>query len=251
MHLPERLLIPYGAARLSRRFFEMDRDADGRERVRCRIAHVVVEPARREPLRLSDAGRLVPGPAAPRPDDAADRVSLLRAAFEDLCGLWWPAGRRFVAAYFALASSLVEEHRRDLRSRLAGFGALYDYRDWLYSAPAPLPRAWIPVAGPRKSAPSPESFVASDFAFWIGDAIVAAYVTGTETVTSARLRDLERLRRAGMHAMQIPAAAMEAQGPDALRERLPRAFLRFWEGERYPSGPSWTGMADEIHEQGP
>ena len=249
MTRPERLLIPYGASRLLPRFFDPGRDAGGSERLRCRIPHVVIRPARREPLRLSDSGGLVTRPAAPVPVEPADRVSLLRAAFEDLCGLWWPAGRRFVAKYFELVASLVEEHRCALESRLAEFGALYHYRDWIYSAPAPLPRAWIPVAQTRNPAPSPESFVACDFAFWTGDTIIAVCVTGSETVTPARLRCAERLRAAGVQIHEIPAAAMVAPGAEALRDRLPAALLRFWEGERHPCGPSWIGMAGEIEER--
>ena len=246
MTSPDGLLIPYGATRLSPRFFDVVRDAGGRERVRCRIAHVVVQPTRREPLRLSDAGGLVRGPAAaPEPPRGGDQVLELRRGFEDLCGLWWPTGRRFVVAYFEFVASLVDEHRPELAARLSDFGGLYRVRDWMFSALAPLPRAWIPDAETQDPS-GLEAYVACDFAFWTGNAIVALYVTGRETVTPARLRGVERLGRAGVQVVELSALAMTAQGPDALRDRLPEAFRRFWEGERYPSGPSWTGMADET-----
>ena len=147
MNCPERLLIPYGASRLSPRFFDVVRNADGEAHIDCRVPHVIIRPARRRQLRLNDAGALLTRPAtADGQVDPTDQVSLLRAAFEDLCGLWWPVGRCFVSTYFDLVESLVEEHRRGLESRLVEFGALYHYRDWIYSAPAPLPRAWIPAA---------------------------------------------------------------------------------------------------------
>ena len=243
------MLIPYGAARLSPRFFDVVRDTDGREHVRCRIAHVAIPPERREPLRLSDAGGLVRRPvAAPDQVDAADRVSLLRAEFENLCGLWWPVGRRFVSRYFELVAHIVEEHRRELESRLAAFGALYHYRDWIHSAPAPLPRAWIPVPGAQQSTPAPDSFVACDFAFWTGDEIVAVYVPGVETATPERRASIERLRGAGVRVHEVPAAVLSGRGADALRDLLPAESRRFWEGERYPSGPSWTDMAGIIED---
>ena len=245
MTSPHELLIPYGATRLSPRYFDVVHDAEGRERVRCRIAHVLVQPLRREPLRLSDAGRLVKGPAAVQHRER-DQVSELRRGFEDLCGLWWPTGRRFVVEYFRFVASQIDRHRSELAARLCSFGGLYRVRDWMYSAPAPLPRAWIPVPETREAAPDPEAHVACDFAFWTGDAIVALYVTGVETVTPARLRDIERLRRIGVQVVEVSASAMTARGPRVLRDRLPEAFLRFWDGERYPSGPSWTGMAGET-----
>ena len=249
MPCPDRLLIPYGVSRLMPRFFSVVRTADGSERVRCSIAHAVVRPAGCPSLRLSDAGALVTRPAAaPNPVDAVGTVSVLRAAFEELCGLWWPVGRRFVALYFELAERLVDEHRHELEAKLAEFGDLYEYRDWIYSAPAPLPRAWIPVNEAQAPAAAPESFVACDFAFWTGDAVTAVFVTGTETLTPARLERTRRLRNAGVGIHEIPAAAMETQGPDALRERMPAAFLRSWERERYPSGPSWTDMAGELED---
>ena len=247
MNCPERLLIPYGASRLSPRFFDVVRNADGEAHIDCRVPHVIIRPARRRQLRLNDAGALLTRPAtADGQVDPTDQVSLLRGAFEDLCGLWWPVGRCFVSTYFELVESIVEEHRRGLESRLVEFGALYHYRDWIYSAPAPLPRAWIPAAEVHDPSGAPESFVACDFAFWTGDAIVAAWVTGTETDTTARLRDAERLRGAGVRTVEIPHFASAAQRRAALRERLPVEFLSFWEGERYPSGPSWTSMAGAI-----
>ena len=252
MPFPDRLLIPYGASRLSPRYFGVVRDADGSERVRCGITHAVVRTTLRRPLRLSDAGSLVTEPApAPNPVDAAGQVSRLRAGFEDLCGLWWPVGRRFVALYFEFIEGLVEEYRGELEARLAEFGALYHYRDWIYSAPALLPRAWIPVSETRHTTLSADSFVACDFACWTGNAVVAIYVTGTETVTPEQLENTTRLRDAGVRVHEIPAAAIAAQGPDDLRKRLPPAFLRFWARERYPSGPSWANMAGESEDCAP
>ena len=250
--LPDRLLIPYGASRLSPRFFDSVRDAEGRDRLRCRIVHVVIRPAEGEPLRLNNAGDLVVGWATPPgPAGATGRVSQLRAGFEDLCGPWSPLQRRFVTAYFELVVAQVENHRSELESRLVDFGALYHYRDWIYSAPAPLPRAWIPVTETGGAVPPPESFIAGNFVFWTGDALVAVYVTGTETATPARLRNVRRLRDAGVQVHEIPAAALSAHGSDVLRDRLPAAFLRFWEGERYPSGPLRTGMPVEIEDRDP
>ena len=244
------MLIPYGASRLTPRFFDVVRDPDGSERVRCRIAHVEIRPARREPLRLSDAGALVPRPTAP-PDavGATDQVSLLRAAFENLCGLWWPTGRRFVSMYFALVAGIVEEHRRELEARFTAFGALYHYRDWIHSALAPLPRAWIPATEAPQSAPAPDSFIACDFAFWSKSGVVAVYVTGTETIASQRLEDIKRLRDSGACVLEVPADVVAMQEPDRLRDLLPAELQRFWDGERYPCGPSWTDMSGEIEDR--
>ena len=229
------MLIPYGASRLTPRFFDVVRDAGGRRRIRCRIAHVVIRPARREPLRLSDAGALVPRPTAPPDEDGtADRVAPLRAEFERLCGLWWPAGRRFVSMYFALVAGIVEEHRCELETRTAAFGALYHYRDWIHSALAPLPRAWIPATGATPNVPAPDSFIACDFAFWSGDAVVAVYVTGTETIASQRLDDIRRLRDSGARVLEVPASVVAMQEPDALRALLPAQLQGFWEGGALP-----------------
>ena len=142
------------------------------------------------------------------------------------------------------------EHRPELESRLSAFGSLYDFRDWIYSAPAPLPRAWIPVAGAEQDSLAPESFIACDFALWTGEEIVAVRVAGTETVTPERLEGAERLRSAGVRIHDVPAVVLAGGGPDALRDLLPAELLRFWEGERYPSGPSWTDMSGAIEDRG-
>lgn len=246
------MLIPFGASRLTPRYFDAVRDADGSQRIRCRIAHVVIRPALREALRLSDAGALVPRPAARTDSEGAvDPVSLLRAEFENLCGLWWPVGRRFVSMYFALVAGIVEEHRRELEARITAFGALYHYRDWIHSALAPLPRAWIPATEAPQTAPAPDSFIACDFAFWSNDGVVAVYVTGTETIASQRLEDIKRLRDSGACVLEVPAHVVAMQEPDTLRDLLPGKLRRFWEGERYPTGPSWTDMTGEIEDREP
>jgi hypothetical protein len=214
------LLIPYGVERWSADYL----DASG-----CRVPHIVIDPARRAPLRLYD------GPydfiETPPLQDLADpqaQLDYLRAYNERHCSLWGRFQKRFVARYFGFVASEVERNRAALEDRAVAFDGLYRYRDWLFSGLRPLPQAHLCLTDGETQP------VRVDFAFWTGDAVLAIDLVGTETPGAARQARRERLAAAGIQAVEIPNAALAA---DELTDHLPAALLGFWEDDPVPCGP--------------
>jgi hypothetical protein len=230
------LLIPFGASRLTARAVEALGTTDGGYSVRCSVPHAVIRRDDLDALRLNDAPYDFTRRAAPRePSGETDPLSLLQTRIADLCGLWGKPARRWVSCYFEFISAQVELHRELLTRRLEGFGGLYNYRDWIYSALAPLPRAWIPIS--PGEAPTPATLLPADFAFWSGKSMVAVFLTGLGTPTAGHRERTRRLRASGTQVVEFSAESMKPGDPNSLSALLPACFERFWEGEPFPSGP--------------
>ena len=226
------ILIPFGTARLSENSISVGRSSDGETVVDCRIPHVVVGPARCATLRLSDG----PGPGVSDAD--ADALTALRDQTLRHCDLWSRPQSRFVERYFDLVSDEVERHRAELEAALAAFGSLYDYRDWVFSAPLPLPRAHLAasIGGERT-----DRRVRVDFAFRVAGRLVAIDLIGTASRTAAQEADRDDLRAAGVEIIEVRAEDID--GADALSRVLPSDFEEFWRGEPFPTGPFAPDLA--------
>ena len=77
------------------------------------------------------------------------------------CGDYAADRRRFVAHYLDWVGAAVTAHREELQQRLARFDGLYTPEDFFWSAPRPLPRAWLESEGKRQRV---------DMLFWDGAA---------------------------------------------------------------------------------
>jgi len=197
----------------------------------------------------------------------------LRATYDDLEPTLWPAGSvqdlllRLVPAkgpaeplpsddvvnaldaYFRFLSDVIEEQRDDLAARLAPYAGLYDYRDWLFSAPKPLPRAHLhaPQDGAAAGAPfGAADFVRVDFAFWLGDRLVAVQSAGSALTPKKAREQTDRLRLAGVEV--VPFSPGDLAGGKA-REFFGRILgslaQSFWNGDVLPAGPFRTALLDE------
>ena len=222
------LLIPYGLERWSDDYLV---PAGPGGPATCRVPHVVVEPPRREPLRLHD-GPYDFAEAPPLQDlaEPAAQLDFLRAYHDRQCSLWGKFQKRFVAQYFAFVAAEVERNRQELEDRVADFHGLYNYRDWLFSALRPLPRAHLELPD--------GSMTRVDFAFWTGETLLAIDLTGNQTSGAAMEERAERLRDRGIVRIEIANAALAAGDLTGL---LPSALLRFWEHAPIPCGPFIPG----------
>lgn len=225
------LLIPYGVERWSAGYIA-PAGPDGLPA--CRVPHVVIDPARRAPLRLYD------GPydfiEAPPLQDLADptaQLDYLRAYSDRHCGLWAKARKRFIERYFVFVSSEIERNRAVIEDRAAEFDGLYHYRDWLFSGLRPLPQAHLRLDGDGRPP------VRVDCAFWTGDAVLAIDLAGIETPGPAQRERGERLRAAGVEALAISRTVLES---DEFADHLPPALLGFWETDPVPCGPFIPAM---------
>ena len=141
------------------------------------------------------------------------RVAALLRWLETGCGDYARPLVDFMRAYVAFLEATLAARHAALAAGQARFDGLYAPRDWLWSAPRPLPRAWLPTPqGPRKAA----------IAFWIDGAPLAIGLDPGG-------RDSAALRAAGI--------AVLAPGPATLAALLPPAFHRFWDGQTLPASP--------------
>ncbi len=123
------------------------------------------------PLRLNSE----PVPADAMPPATGDHAARVAAALEWLesqCGDYAPLRRQFIAAYFHFIAGRIEEHRDELAERLAPYDGLYAPEDFLWSAPRPLPRGWVPVD---------DRYLPADVVFWSGERIIAIELGARET----------------------------------------------------------------------
>ena len=141
------------------------------------------------------------------------RVAALLAWLEAGCGDYARPLVDFMRSYVGFLETALAARHEELAATLARFDGLYAPRDWLWSAPRPLPRAWLPTPeGPRKAR----------VAFWIDGAPLAIGLDPGG-------RDSAALRAAGIAVLDI--------GPAAPGARLPAAFHRFREDMALPASP--------------
>ena len=162
------------------------------------------------------------------PGDHAARLAALLRWLEGLCGDYAAARRRFVAAYVALLAASIAARRAELAAGLARFDGLYAPEDWIWSAPRPLPRAWLP---------GPDGPVFAEMAFRLADgplALVLAEPAREAALVAAGVR----VRRVGTDVL--------AAGPAALAAALGEGFWRFEAGEKLPMGAFRRGVGAVV-----
>ena len=125
-----------------------------------------------------------------------------------------------------------------MRERLAPFAGLYDAAHWLFSAPRPFPRAHLfaPLAQPSATL-SPDDFVAVDFAFFLGPALVAMLPAQSGLTPKKARERSERLGRAGVHVATFGAADLDAGASILFSRALSPRLPAFWDSDPVPMGP--------------
>ncbi|HEX2725134.1 MAG TPA: hypothetical protein VHN20_04870, partial [Beijerinckiaceae bacterium] len=206
--LTDILLIPYGVAEWSPDGLAVDGLSARTLRLRTAFPCAAINRAAREPLRFNTS-RYEAGFAPTAQAGAADDATLVKDYLTGLCRPWDKLAVQFLDAYFRFASDLIEEHRDVLSARLAPFAGLYKPADWLFSAPKPLPRAHLHA--PQESgaasaaAISTADFVRVDFAFWLGDRLVAAQSSQSALTPKKAKEQADRLRVAGIETITFAA----------------------------------------------
>jgi hypothetical protein len=197
------LRIPYGLDRLPRSIALDD------PRLRC--AEVDDQPLRlnSEPVPV-DAMPLAIG-------DHAARMAAAQEWLEGLCGEYAPLRRHFIGAYFRFVAAEIEVHRDELAERMKPYDGLYASEDFVWSAPRPLPRGWVPVD---------EALLPADMVFWDGARAIAIELSARETE-----------KQTALAAAGISVCRIEPGNFDRLSEELPPNFLNFWRDQALPSSP--------------
>lgn len=158
------------------------------------------------------------------------RIAAMRSWLEDSCGDYARTRRAFVAAYLDLIAEQIARHRPALEAGLARFGGLYAPEDWFWSAPRPLPRAWLP---------SPSGPVFAEIAFRLADGPLALVFADRAPEPALRAAGIT-LCHLGRDAL-CDRAALEAALGDTPGAFWPGAF---WENEVLPRSPFRRDVAD-------
>ncbi len=182
-------------------------------------ARLPTAPAGASLLRLNTE----PLPRTAMPEAANDHAARVAGAIDwliSLCGDYAPLRRRFITTYFAFLGAQLDTHRAALVPDLARYDGLYTPDDWLWSAPRPLPRAWLTGAdGP----------IPAEIAFWDGAQPLAIELSARDTPRHAALR------AAGLPVLRIAPDLLA--DPATLGTLLPVTFHAFWRGQTLPASP--------------
>jgi len=190
-----------------------------------------------EPLRLNSHA----GDPLPAAGDDADPLLPLRLQLIRGCDLWNATARRFVEHYLNFAAALVEAGRADIEAGGATASGLFSYTDFVFSAPRPIPRAHLPVAGTGDAAER----VAVDFAFWTGEHFVAVVIGPPRLLPAQLRRQRERLAAAG-HGLVTALPATAQDWRLLFAQLLPEDRQPFWRREVLPCGPHAGTALDRL-----
>src|SRR5208282_2234188 len=111
--------------------------------------------------------------------DGVAQLGFLRDHLVGLCDPWAAHQRRFVERYFDFVVWRVAGLADALDARLARFDGLYLVEDFSFAALRPLPRAHLRRADGA-------GWIATDFAFWTGDMVIALDIADTRRTSRQR-----------------------------------------------------------------
>lgn len=231
-------LIPYGVDTWSPGRMSLSRlTADGFE-IAADFPFALIDRSG-TPLRINNCGLELPS-VGPFEAEAtpAERVA---THLTRLCGQWNLSGQRFIERYFAFLNHQIATHRADLDARLAPFDGLFRAEDFLHSAPAPLPRAFLHAPEPGVADNGTEAFVQVDFAFWLGGSMLAVLPAQSTLTPAATRRRSERLAAAAIQVVTYGPADLGDPDFGLFRRLLGPELSAFWDGETLPSAPGQTG----------
>jgi hypothetical protein len=201
--IPNIILVPYGVDSWSVGDIGIKRLSDGTIRPDAPFPCTMIDTTGRKPLRLnSEALNIAPNLNA-RPD--ATPLSVISDHLRSLCRTWDQLSLRFIDGYFVHLTNMLGVHRETIVEKLAPFAGLYAAEDWIFSALKPLPRAHIYAPRNNGTTWETEDFVQVDFAFWLGERMVAV-LSRPGTLTPARATQrLARLEQADVTMVHFAA----------------------------------------------
>ena len=162
---------------------------------------------------------------------------LILRSLHALCSPWDGPSRLFLTVYFQeIEQRLAQDQAlHEAARRLSG---LYHWQDWLFSAPAALPRAHLfaPDFGPAKPV-SENDFAQVAMALRIKGRFIAVL-----TEASAPTPKAARQKRSRLEAQDIEVLQLDSTGGTAAIIRLVDRIVEaegssFWQADPIPQGP--------------
>lgn len=173
--------------------------------------------------------------ATDAPMGAGDDFAAVAKWTAGFCGVWDGAVRRAVALYFQAVENAVGARRDELTARLARYEGLFDYSDFRFSAPRPLPRAHLFAPAGDGRAGAPDDFVQVDLAWFPGAGRIAALLSRVTAMAPTRRAEvrIERLKAAGVEVGWLEDFSTVASFDGMLAPTPGGSFL---DGEILPCG---------------
>jgi hypothetical protein len=214
---PDVILVPYGADTWSVQPVNVRHFGDGAVRLDAPFPCAAINKINKKPLRLnSEAFRVALNFNATQ---GVTPLTVISDHLKGLCRTWDRLSLRFLDGYFEHIANMLGVHRDAITTKLAPFAGLYAVEDWTFSAPKPLPRAHLYAPRNNSAAWNTDDFVQVDFAFWLGERMVAV-LSKPETLTPARARErLARLAQTDVTTIHFSAEDLVKE-PTALFDRI-------------------------------
>jgi hypothetical protein len=213
---PDVIVVPYGVDSWSIEELVIKRSGDGVIRVDASFPCVAIDKRNKTPIRLSSEVFSV---AANFNAQSATPLTVLSDHLKGLCRTWDRLSLRFLDGYFEHIANMLGVHRDVIATKLAPFAGLYAAEDWTFSAPKPLPRAHLYAPRNNSALRVTEDFIQVDFAFWLGERMVAV-LSKPGTLTPARANErLARLEQADVATILFTTQDLEKE-PAALFDRI-------------------------------
>lgn len=227
LRIDDIFIVPYGTDRWAPADFTVRNCGDQGLDIECNFPCVVVADMAKG-LRLNSV-------ATDTPIGAKGDFATVAEWTASLCGVWDGAVRRAVALYFQAVAGAVEARRNELTGRLARYEGLFDYSDFRFSAPRPLPRAHLFAPAGDVRAGTMDDFVRVDLAWFPGAGRVTALLSRTAAAMPKRRTDarIERLKAAGVEVGWLEDFSTVASFDGIL---APMAGGSFLDGEIFPCG---------------
>jgi hypothetical protein len=177
------------------------------------IPRVAVDSGSKEPLRLYQY-RTADAPSGV----AADEMAI--AALKRLCRPYDRLAATFLDRYRAYLGEIVDTNRAMLERKVAPFDGLYRVEDWIFSAPLPLPRAFL-FAPSDATAPSgnESDYVQVEFAFYPGEHWIAVLLQDGR-MTPGKARD-RQTRLSSCEIVTIDVSSEDLSSSDIFARIVP------------------------------
>ena len=211
------IIVPYGVDSWSVEELAIKRLSDDAIGLDASFPCAAINKSDKKPLRLnSEAFSVAPNFDARQ---GAKPLTILGDHLKGLCRTWDRLSVQFLDGYFAHLGNMLGVHRDAIATKLAPFAGLYAAQDWIFSAPKPLPRAHLYAPRNNSAAWNTENFVQVDFAFWLGERMVAV-LSKPGTLTPARTGErLARLAQTDVTTIHFSAEDLVKE-PTALFDRI-------------------------------
>jgi hypothetical protein len=237
------IAVPFGIDRWSPQSVRAMRGSRGKAQVEAPFPCILVHRGEGKPLRLYEAAVALFLRGKPASQD--DPLASIRDQLKSLCDPWHRPAWEFVDEYLAAIEGFVARYAGAILAQSIGGGTLYEARDWIFSAPCPLPRAHLHA--PAEGAEPDAQWVKVDFAFWNGGNFVAVDFSGARFLPRAAQERRARLLHAAVDL--IEATPRDETSWEAFLARLlPPSRRAFWSGETIPMGPFPSAALDALDE---